>query len=127
MTSKPKPTRRKPAFRLPTVAAFAKLPLSKRTNLFATWLARQPKLKTYDYHDVNHCVLATFATALHRKPAQGAAYEIADIPTREIGKGRKLGFICVWGPETKRPLWDALRDHTTFGAASRTFQAALKG
>lgn len=126
MTSKPKPTRCKPAFRLPTVAAFAKLPLSKRTNLFARWLARQPKTKTYDYHDVETCVVTQFGNALYRTRG-GEAGGWSYWPPGEWDEGVVMFDGDNWGTPRQNALAAALRDHTTFGAASRAFQAALKG
>ncbi len=108
--------RAKAVYRLPTVAAFKQLSVEQRTLVFAKWLERQPRRKTYDYADYGGCVLATFGQALYGSPhitAGGWA-------VHPRGRGKLDVFHGA------NPVANALNgSKTTYGAASDRVQAAL--
>lgn len=111
---------------LPTATAFAKLPLAKRTAIFAHWLARQPKRKTYDYHDAANCALGTFARALYRSPlARGSAWTIG--PRKGRYQSYETDSVQVMDADAPASaICNAGSEDQTFGAASRAFNAVLK-
>ncbi len=133
----PRPLRRRAkakrhsVLRLPTAAAFAALPLAKRTDLFARWLARQPKTKTYVYFDQSGCPLALFGQAIHRsKDARGGndgfRASNRDFKALQVMTGftplSETLFYPVDGANAPCS-GNAVR---TFGGLSRAFNAALK-
>ncbi len=123
MTTKRPTSKRRPALRLPTAAAFAALPLAKRTALFARWLTRQPKRRTYAYDSLRDCVLGAFAQALFRSPEGNGVTSTIYPSTSYSGE---IEVFDSW--ELERTLFYTVSDdeQRTFDAASRAFNAALR-
>lgn len=74
---------RKAKLKLPTLAAFKKLPLIERTKVFARWCAMQTG--EYRFSNIDCCPLAQFGTAIMRKPAWGGSHDFigAESSSRE--------------------------------------------
>ncbi len=72
-----KPTKRRVTLRLPSIKAFAKLPLDKRQVLFVRWVKSRPKTTETNVWDAESCPMALFAQALARsKLATAGAFAI---------------------------------------------------
>lgn len=98
----------KRAFKLPTLAAFKKLPLIERTKLFARWCATQTG--EYAYFSLNDCALARFAKALSRGYGCASGFHFY-AGTAMIDISPEMGTAIADAPHTFPALTKRLNTH----------------
>lgn len=93
-------------FKLPTLAAFVKLPLIERTKVFAAWVKTQKG--DYDYGSTSKCPLGQFGQAISGGYAEGSTDDFT------VGSDRyqvsEKCFVCDY-PHTFAALSQRLTAH----------------